>query len=122
MFEITINGQVVKCFFGLHVFEELAKYTQEGGDLSHFGFLSVLVESAHQNYCKSERPALQPVVNYGEVRRYLEGNAADNDVANELVKLLEVYNQSTPKKMIDKINETAAEPVKKKIAKPTGKK
>jgi len=105
----------------MHVFEELAKYATEGGDMGQFGFLSILIQSAHENYCKSERPALVFQTNYGEVRRHVEAMATNEDFAKRLVEVMAIYNDSTPKKLIDKVNEQA-EPVKKKVAKPIGKK
>jgi len=121
MFEIQIGDKVIRCFFGMHVFEELAKYATEGGDMGQFGFLSILIQSAHENYCKSERPALPVQTNYGDVRRHIEAMAMDDVFAQKLVDVMNIYNDSTPKKLIDKVNEQA-EPVKKKVVKPIGKK
>jgi hypothetical protein len=121
MFEIQIGDKVIKCFFGMHVFEELAKYATEGGDMGQFGFLSILIQSAHENYCKSERPALPFQTNYGDVRRHVEMMATDEAFAQRLVEVMAIYNESTPKKLIDKVNEQA-EPVKKKKVVPIGKK
>ena len=121
MFELNINGKLVKGFFGLHVFEALAEYAADGGYMSRFGFLAILITVGHENYCKMDRKPLPLVTEYREVREWLETNSYSDEVAESLVKILAIYEKSLPKRMIDKINESTAQ-VKKKSLKPTGKK
>lgn len=119
---INIAGKEVRLFFGMHVFQELNEYVMKKGDMSHIGFMAILITAAHENFCLTDRVPLPYQVTYQEVRMHIEEMVLDEAFTNELLSVTKAYENSVPKRMVDKINESNTEVKKKVTAKPNGKK